>query len=96
MKGNIKNTEDGWVMVYKVWDDEKTYILPIHREEFNINKRFEGMVELKDGKMWDFDKIVIPNQQTLITEYWAKLKQPPYVSDDFTIGLNGAYEDNTE
>jgi hypothetical protein len=95
MKGKLKKTEDGWLVIicddphcwttrWKVTGEEKT--LPVYlREE-------DSAFILNEGKEVHFEKIIRLNEETNLREFYARIEVPPYVSDDFTIGPDGAFE----
>jgi hypothetical protein len=101
MKGTLQKKEQGWIVRY--FDSEKAYDImycgewvPLHQETFDPTTK-QPIIPLVDGKKVEFE----------IEDFWETgLKQPykvavltdvdkpkaPYVSDDFQIGPDGAYE----
>jgi hypothetical protein len=97
MKGKLKKTETGWSVI--ICDDPHCWTsrwqmpseerkLPVYIKELSVDDK----EILEEGKIVYFEKVIKVNEETKLREFYAKLNIPPFVSDDFTIGPEGAFE----
>ena len=95
MKGKLHKLEKGWVVEYLI--DERTPIghkswweeLPLHPQdvkEIERDAKVFDNIEARIAAYPDVDFEIV--KEDILT--WARLT--PYVSDDFQIGPDGAYE----
>ena len=95
MKGRIFNSANGWIMSYKSEISGSPNMIPLHPDDCKSDGGFNWDLSMKEGREVEFEivnecaKLVETNQTTTTTN---PLREPPYVSDDFQIGPQGAYE----
>jgi hypothetical protein len=89
MKGILKKAEFGWKITPKFHNNSLTDEIPL-----NPYTNFENLVEnsLVEYKLEQFWETGMEMGPTEVAELLKVIDTPPYVSDDFQIGPDGAFE----
>ena len=90
MKGILTKLDTGWFVNHIEEGEWKTYY-PIYQHDFDISNK-QQIIPLKEGDKVDFKIEKFWETGLEYPIYIATLLTPPYVSDDFQIGPDGAYE----
>jgi hypothetical protein len=90
MKGKLNKTEQGWVIKY--FGES----LPLYQETFDINNIKQPIIPLVEGNEYEIELIEVCHTNAQVghkfVNYAKLISAIPYVSDDFQIGPDGAYE----
>lgn len=101
MKGKLNKTEKGWVIKY--FDTEQAHdimycgsLLPLYQETFDVNNKRQPIIPLVEGNEYEFELVEVCHTNAQVghkfVNYAKLISMIPYVSDDFQIGPDGAYE----
>ena len=88
MKGKLTKTEQGWEIKY--FDTEKAYSIMYCGESIPLHPNDQELMLNRNQTLWDGQEVEF--EISKVGNFASQITLIPYVSDDFQIGPDGAYE----